>query len=80
MCPAARLDPVQRLFLQKIREYQTLSQSAEGVPEAGSDDNEFQRRLAEEEAKLQRLYGGCDLTKFPDFNFPEPRLDEDSTK
>ncbi|KAG5261819.1 hypothetical protein AALO_G00288880 [Alosa alosa] len=76
----ARLDPVQRLFLQKIREYQTLSQSAEGVPEAGSDDNEFQRRLAEEEAKLQRLYGGCDLTKFPDFNFPEPRLDEDSTK
>ena len=30
---------------------------------------EFQRRLAEEEAKLQRLYGGRDLTEFPEFNF-----------
>ncbi|KAL2087376.1 hypothetical protein ACEWY4_016204 [Coilia grayii] len=63
----ARLDPVQRLFLEKIREYATHSPAEGGGLEAGS---EFHRRLAEEEAKLQRLYGGHDLTEFPEFKFP----------
>ncbi|XP_063068343.1 mucin-2-like [Engraulis encrasicolus] len=73
----AHLDPVQRLFLEKIREYADLKMAGEGRLEDGS---EFQHRLAEEEAKLQRLYGGHDLTQFPEFNFPEPNLDEVHTK
>lgn len=34
--------------------------------DAGS---EYERNLAEEVAKLQRLYGGGDLTTFPEFKF-----------
>lgn len=34
--------------------------------DAGS---EYERNLAEEVAKLQRLYGGGDLASFPEFKF-----------
>lgn len=29
----------------------------------------YQKNLSEEVTKLQKLYGGGDLTKFPDFKF-----------
>lgn len=32
--------------------------------------SEYERNLAEEVAKLRRLYGGGDLEAFPDFTFP----------
>lgn len=38
-----------------------------GLVDAGS---EYEKALAGEIAKLQRLYGGGDLTSFPDFKFP----------
>lgn len=34
--------------------------------DAGS---EYEKALAEEISKLQRLYGGGDLTSFPEFKF-----------
>lgn len=37
-----------------------------GLVDAGS---EYEKALAEEIAKLQRLYGGGDLTSFPEFKF-----------
>lgn len=37
---------------------------------------EYQKDMAEEIAKIQRLYGGGDLTKFPDFKFEEPNFEE----
>lgn len=40
--------------------------SAGGLVDAGS---EYHRNLADEVAKLQRLYGGGDLTSFPEFKF-----------
>lgn len=40
--------------------------AAGGVVEAGPS---YQKSLSEEVTKLQRLYGGGDLTKFPDFKF-----------
>ncbi|XP_076838987.1 ATP synthase peripheral stalk subunit F6, mitochondrial [Brachyhypopomus gauderio] len=70
---AKDLDPVQKLFLDKIREYNTKSKSTGGVVDAGPS---YQKNMTEEIAKLQRLYGGGDLTKFPDFKFPEPKLEE----
>ncbi|KAK1802794.1 hypothetical protein P4O66_021335 [Electrophorus voltai] len=70
---AKELDPVQKLFLDKIREYNTKSKSTGGVVDAGPN---YQKNLTEEVAKLQRLYGDGDLTKFPDFKFPEPKLEE----
>ncbi|KAK7162299.1 hypothetical protein R3I94_004833 [Phoxinus phoxinus] len=70
---ARDLDPVQKLFLDKIREYNSKSKSSGGVVEAGPA---YQKNLADEMTKLQRLYGGGDLTQFPQFNFPEPKLEE----
>lgn len=36
----------------------------------------YQKNLSEEVSKLERLYGGGDLAKFPDFKFTDPKLDE----
>ncbi|KAF0027758.1 hypothetical protein F2P81_020499 [Scophthalmus maximus] len=60
------LDPVQRLFLEKIREYNNLRS---GEPVEAEPD--YERRLSEETAKLQRLYGGGDLSSFPQFTFTD---------
>ncbi|XP_071336074.1 uro-adherence factor A-like [Trachinotus anak] len=68
------LDPVQRLFLEKIREYNSMRRLSEGPVEAGPD---YDRYLSEETAKLQRLYGGGDLSSFPQFTFTEPEMDQD---
>ncbi|KAG7228408.1 hypothetical protein INR49_007580 [Caranx melampygus] len=69
------MDPIQRLFLEKIREYNNMRRLGEGPVEAGS---EYERHLSEETAKLQSQYGGGDLSSFPQFTFTEPKMDEDS--
>lgn len=38
-----------------------------GLVDAGP---KYEKALSEEMAKLQWLYGGGDLTEFPDFKFP----------
>ncbi|XP_069394803.1 A-kinase anchor protein 200-like isoform X2 [Paralichthys olivaceus] len=68
------LDPVQRLFLEKIREYNNLRRSSGGPVAVDSD---YERHLSEETAKLQRLHGGGDLSSFPQFTFTEPEMDQD---
>ncbi|KAM4701473.1 ATP synthase peripheral stalk subunit F6, mitochondrial [Discoglossus pictus] len=73
---AKELDPIQKLFVDKIREYDTKSKQAGGPVDAGA---EYQKELSEDISKLQRLYGGGDLTKFPEFKFDEPKFEE-STK
>nr|XP_046238238.1 ATP synthase-coupling factor 6, mitochondrial [Scatophagus argus] len=70
---AKDLDPVQKLFLDKIRDYANKSKTSGGIVDAGPS---YQKNVSEEVAKLQRLYGGGDLTKFPDFKFSEPKFDE----
>ncbi|XP_061923718.1 calphotin isoform X2 [Entelurus aequoreus] len=70
---AAQMDPIQKLFLDSIRQYSTQNQISGEPVDAGP---EYQKALAEEIAKLQRLYGGGDLTAFPEFKFPEPTFDE----
>ncbi|XP_070697730.1 uncharacterized abhydrolase domain-containing protein DDB_G0269086-like [Pempheris klunzingeri] len=71
----ADLDPVQRLFLEKIREYNNMRRLNGGPLEAEPD---YKKYVSEETAKLQRLYGGGDLSSFPQFTFTDPRLDQDS--
>ncbi|XP_051992959.1 ATP synthase-coupling factor 6, mitochondrial-like [Xyrauchen texanus] len=73
---AKDLDPVQKLFLDKIRDYNTKSKSVGGVVDAGPA---YQKNLMEEMTKLQRLYGAGDLTQFPQFKFQEPKLEEVTT-
>ncbi|XP_078514493.1 ATP synthase peripheral stalk subunit F6, mitochondrial [Lissotriton helveticus] len=70
---AKELDPVQKLFLDKIREYNTKSKQVGGPVDAGP---EYQKELTEDIAKLQRLYGGGDLEKFPEFKFEEPKFED----
>ncbi|XP_012675143.1 ATP synthase-coupling factor 6, mitochondrial [Clupea harengus] len=70
---AKDMDPVQKLFLDKIRDYTVKSKAAGGVVDGGPG---FQKNVSEEISKLQRLYGTGDLTKFPEFKFPEPALEE----
>uniref|UniRef100_A0A8B9RVK5 ATP synthase peripheral stalk subunit F6, mitochondrial n=1 Tax=Accipiter nisus TaxID=211598 RepID=A0A8B9RVK5_9AVES len=67
------LDPVQKLFLDKIREYNTKSKQAGGPVDVGP---EFQKDMNESLARLQRAYGEGDLTKFPEFKFEEPNFEE----
>ncbi|KAG9332925.1 hypothetical protein JZ751_014019 [Albula glossodonta] len=71
------LDPIQKLFLDKIREYSAKSQTSGGLVDAGP---EYEKTLSEEVTRLQRLYGGSDLTHFPEFQFPEPKLEEAAAK
>ncbi|XP_075960296.1 uncharacterized protein LOC142964060 isoform X2 [Anarhichas minor] len=71
----ADLDPVQRLFLEKIKEYNNMRRLNGGLLEAEPD---YEKYLSEETTKLQRLYGGGDLSSFPQFTFTEPQLDQDS--
>ncbi|XP_044143526.1 ATP synthase-coupling factor 6, mitochondrial [Bufo gargarizans] len=67
------LDPIQKLFVDKIRDYRTKSQKTGGTVDAGA---EYQKDLNEDISKLQRLYGGGNLEKFPDFKFEEPKLED----
>ncbi|XP_041646301.1 altered inheritance of mitochondria protein 21-like isoform X2 [Cheilinus undulatus] len=69
------LDPVQRLFLEKIREYSNKHRLSGGPLEAESG---YEKNLSEETAKLQRQFGGGDLNSFPEFTFTEPKMDQDS--
>ncbi|KAL4609101.1 calphotin-like isoform X1 [Arapaima gigas] len=71
--PEAQVDPIQKLFIEKIREYSAKSKSSGGLVDAGP---EYERNVADEVNRLQRLYGGGDLNNFPDFKFPEPKLEE----
>nr|XP_033505677.1 calphotin isoform X1 [Epinephelus lanceolatus] len=71
----AELDPVQRLFLEKIKEYTNMRRLNGGLLEAEPD---YEKYLSEETAKLQRLYGGGDLSSFPQFTFNDPDMDQDS--
>ncbi|XP_007430684.1 ATP synthase-coupling factor 6, mitochondrial [Python bivittatus] len=70
---AKELDPIQKLFLDKIREYRTKSQKAGGPVEVGP---EYEKELNDQTEKLLRLYGGGDMNKFPEFTFEEPKFDE----
>ncbi|XP_077336165.1 ATP synthase peripheral stalk subunit F6, mitochondrial-like [Lithobates pipiens] len=70
---AKELDPIQKLFVDKIRDYRAKSQASGSTVDAGP---EYQKELTEDINKLQRLYGGGDMEKFPEFRFEEPKLDE----
>uniref|UniRef100_A0A673YHD2 ATP synthase peripheral stalk subunit F6, mitochondrial n=1 Tax=Salmo trutta TaxID=8032 RepID=A0A673YHD2_SALTR len=74
---SVQLDPIQKLFLDSIREYSSKSLASGGLVDAGPA---YKKNLAEELTKLQRLYGGGDITAFPEFKFTEPKLEEVAPK
>ncbi|XP_076457821.1 ATP synthase-coupling factor 6, mitochondrial-like [Babylonia areolata] len=66
-------DPIQQLFLDKIREYKTKSAGGKLV-EATPD---VEAALMGELEKLDRVYNakGKDMTQFPSFSFTDPQLE-----
>nr|KAF6477157.1 ATP synthase peripheral stalk subunit F6 [Molossus molossus] len=66
------LDPVQKLFVDKIKEYRTKRQSSGGPVDTGP---EYQQELERELFKLKQMYGKADMNAFPDFKFEDPKFE-----
>ncbi|XP_048202336.1 ATP synthase-coupling factor 6, mitochondrial [Perognathus longimembris pacificus] len=66
------LDPIQKLFVDKIREYKAKRQSSQGPVDTGA---EYQQDLEREIFKLQQMYGKGDMTTFPTFKFEDPKFE-----
>ncbi|XP_013794873.1 ATP synthase-coupling factor 6, mitochondrial-like isoform X2 [Limulus polyphemus] len=69
-------DPIQKLFIEKLREYTQKSKSLGGGLVDASP--EAQKQMKEELEKIETQYGGgkgIDLTKFPAFSFKDPEID-----
>ncbi|CAH2094897.1 unnamed protein product [Euphydryas editha] len=67
-------DPIQQLFLDKIREYKQKSVGGKLVDPSPAIEKELKTELE----KLERQFGGSpgvDMTSFPTFNFQEPTID-----
>lgn len=67
-------DASHNLFLYKIHNYTINGKAAGGIMDAGPA---YQKNLYEEVTKLQTLFRGGDLTKFPDvLSSQSPSCDE----
>lgn len=71
---AAKLDPIQQLFIDKIHEYSDRSKKSGGLVDATDEDK---KALQEDLDKIARQYGadGVDFIKFPTFSFTDPELE-----
>lgn len=66
------LDPIQKLFVDKIREYKAKRQTSGGPVDTGP---EYQQELDKELYKLKQMYGGGDMNTFPTFKFQDPKFE-----
>lgn len=66
------LDPVQKLFVDKIREYKSKRQASAGPVDAGP---EYQQDLDRELYKLRQMFGKGEMDKFPTFHFEDPKFE-----
>jgi len=69
------MDPIQKLFVDKIRDYAQKSKAAGGKLVDASAATE--KSLNDELEKITRQFGakGADFTKFPTFNFADVDLE-----
>merc|ERR1712211_27786 len=77
----AATDPVQGLFVEKIREYATKKKAAGGKFVDATKETEAD--LKAELDKVAKAYGGgagVDMTKFPDFKWAEPAVENPDFK
>ncbi|XP_003410374.1 ATP synthase-coupling factor 6, mitochondrial isoform X2 [Loxodonta africana] len=66
------LDPIQKLYLDKIREYRSKRQASGGPVDTGP---EYQQDLENEILKLKQKYGKADMNTFPTFTFEDPKFE-----
>ncbi|XP_014665784.1 PREDICTED: ATP synthase-coupling factor 6, mitochondrial-like [Priapulus caudatus] len=72
----AKLDPIQKLFVDKIREYDTKSKAAGG--KLVDPSPEIEKEMRDDQEKIKRQYSDgkdVNLAEFPSFQFTEPSLD-----
>merc|ERR1712088_497334 len=73
----AATDPIQQLFAEKVRDYAKKKAAAGGkMPDASKETLDA---LAMELEKVSAAYcggAGVDMTKFPDFKFAEPAVED----
>ncbi|KAH8383924.1 hypothetical protein KR009_011302 [Drosophila setifemur] len=67
-------DPIQQLFLDKVREYKQKSSGGKLVDSNPDIEREMKNEL-DRVAKQFGSDGTTDMTKFPDFKFPEVKVD-----
>ncbi|TPP59073.1 Mitochondrial ATP synthase coupling factor 6 [Fasciola gigantica] len=67
-------DPIQRAFVQKLREYAQKSKTGE-MGLANATPSEL-KELNDTLARVDKIFGasGQDMTQFPSFKFEEPHL------
>ncbi|XP_070547022.1 ATP synthase-coupling factor 6, mitochondrial-like isoform X1 [Ptychodera flava] len=70
---APKLDPIQKLYLEKLREYASKSKASGGS--MVDVDPKTQKSMQDEILRLEKLFGGGDMTKFPEFQFKEIDFD-----
>lgn len=66
------LDPIQKLFVDKIREYKSKRQTSGGPVDTGP---EYQQDMERELFKLKQMYGKADMNTFPSFTFEDPKFE-----
>ncbi|XP_004713142.1 ATP synthase-coupling factor 6, mitochondrial isoform X2 [Echinops telfairi] len=66
------LDPIQKLFVDKIREYKSKRQASGGPVDAGP---EYQQEMEKELFKLKQMFGKADMNTFPSFTFEDPKFE-----
>ncbi|XP_050295846.1 ATP synthase-coupling factor 6, mitochondrial [Anthonomus grandis grandis] len=74
-CLQKATDPIQQLFVDKIREYKQKSNNGKNLVEPTP---QLEKELKQELEKVTKQYGGApgvDMTKFPDLKFQDPVLD-----
>ncbi|KAL5020050.1 hypothetical protein ScPMuIL_002942 [Solemya velum] len=71
----ADLDPIQQLFVQKIREYADKSKTAGGKLVGATAEQENSLKTILEKIEKQFSATGKDMTQFPDFNFSDVTLE-----
>ncbi|XP_030759547.1 ATP synthase-coupling factor 6, mitochondrial [Sitophilus oryzae] len=74
-CLQKAKDPIQQLFVDKIREYKQKSANGKNLVDPTP---ELQKELKQELEKITKQFGGgagTDMTKFPTFQFKDPVID-----
>merc|ERR1712213_73779 len=73
----AATDPIQQMFADKVKDYAKKKAAAGGkLPDASKETLDA---LAMELEKVSAAYGGgagVDMTKFPEFKFAEPAVED----
>ena len=65
--PQTEQDPVQRLFIEKLKDYEEKAKKNPG--KLVDVTPEFEAHISSEKERLTKIYGGGDLSQFPKFDF-----------